>query len=443
MVCLDVAGPVEALAAGSDHSCALSDNGSVRCWGSNLAGQLGTGDSANCYACANAAGCCVGDAEVPSSVPLVDVGGTAVELDAGGVVSCVRLDTGAVRCWGVNGPLGLGDGSAFNCIANVCPLEPQCCVGDDETAAATSDVDVGGTVVELAVAGGAVCVRLDTGAVRCWGSGNLGTLGYGNGEHIGDDEPPAAAGDVPLGGTAVGLEGGGSRVCAILDTGAVRCWGAGGTGALGYGNLDNVGDDETPASVGDVDVGGTVAEISLGSYHTCARLDSGTVRCWGDNTYGQLGYGNTFDVGGGGTYSTPATAGDVDVGGKVIQLATGEFHTCALLESGAVRCWGLGRYGAVGYGTVAEVCAGEIPDFNCSLPACCVGDDETPASAGDVDVGCKVVALTAGARHTCAQLDNGAVRCWGASSSGATGHGSTETIGDDETPASVGAVSVF
>ena len=100
--------------------------------------------------------------------------------------------------------------------------------------------------------------------------------------------------------------------CFRSAGGNVRCWGWGVGGRLGYGNEIDIGDDETPASAGDVNVGGTVVQISAGSEHTCALLNTGKVRCWGYGTYGQLGYGNVTDIG---DDETPASAGDVNVGG--------------------------------------------------------------------------------------------------------------------------------
>jgi alpha-tubulin suppressor-like RCC1 family protein len=169
-----------------------------------------------------------------------------------------------------------------------------------------------------------------------------------------------------------------------------------------------------------VDVGGVVVQLAAGWEHTCALLETGVVRCWGFGVAGQLGYGNTDFIG---DDEAPATAGDVDVGGVVVQLATGGLHTCALLETGAVRCWGYGESGPLGYGNTSWI-----------------GDDEAPATAGDVDVGGVVVQLTAGDVHTCALMGTGAVRCWGEGVSGRLGYGNTSHIGDDEHPASAGDV---
>ena len=91
-----------------------------------------------------------------------------------------------------------------------------------------------------------------------------------------------------------------------------------------------------------MDVGGAVQALSLGGRHTCALLSNGDVRCWGQNSYGQLGYGNKLPIG---DDETPASVSAVNVGGDVVQVSAGESHTCALLATGEVRCWGAGATG--------------------------------------------------------------------------------------------------
>jgi cysteine-rich repeat protein len=336
-------------------------------------------------------------------------GGIEAMVVAGAAHTCALLETGTVRCWGhsTHGALGYGNTSS---------------IGDDEAPATAGDVDVGSAVVQLAASMEHTCALLETGAVRCWGYGLYGQLGYGNTSNIGDDEAPVTAGDVDVGGIVVQLAAGDYHTCALLETSAVRCWGDGTYGQLGYGNTNNIGEDETPATAGDVDVGGVVVQLAAGWMHTCALLETGAVRCWGHGGAGQLGYGNTSHIGDG---EAPATAGDVDVGGVVVQLAAGEWHTCALLETGAVRCWGYGGAGQLGYGHTSNI-----------------GEDETPATAGDVPVGGVVVRLAVGAWHTCALLETGAVRCWGRGQEGQLGYGSTSHIGDDEAPATAGDVDV-
>jgi alpha-tubulin suppressor-like RCC1 family protein len=332
---------------------------------------------------------------------------------AGAFHTCARIrigiTEGAVRCWGNNSHGQLGYGNTTN-------------VGDNETPASAGDVDVGGSVDQVAAGYWHTCALLDTGNVRCWGGQVGGVLGYGNTKRIGDDETPASAGDVPIGGSVVQISAGNDHTCVLLDTGNVRCWGISTEGELGYGNTKLIGDNETPASAGDVPVGAKVEQLTSGEFHTCALLQTGAVRCWGMNSSGQLGYGHTNDIG---DNETPASAGDVPVGGKVVQIAAGRNHSCALLDTGNVRCWGAADSGQLGYGNTKSI-----------------GDSETPASAGDVPIGGKVVQIAAGWNHTCALLGTGEVRCWGEGEFGQLGYGNSAYIGDNETAAAAGSVSI-
>jgi alpha-tubulin suppressor-like RCC1 family protein len=291
-------------------------------------------------------------------------------------------------------------------------------IGDDEKPASAGDVDVGGRVTQVSAGASHTCARLTDGSVRCWGNNENGKLGYPGADAIGDDETPASIDPVDVGGSVIQVVAGSAHTCALLDTGAVRCWGGG--GRLGYGHNLPIGDDETPASAGDVDLGGNAVQIAAGIFHTCALLDTGSVRCWGVGYSGALGYGNTDDIG---DDETPASAGDVDVGGIVNRIAAGDWGTCALLRTGAVRCWGSGNNGQLGYESL-EV----------------VGDDETPASMGDVNVGALVSAIDMGFLHTCVIVESFKIRCWGRGGTAALGYGNLEDIGDDEPPASAGDV---
>ena len=274
------------------------------------------------------------------------------------------------------------------------------------------------------------CAVVPLGSLRCWGYGGDGALGYGNTATIGDDETPAAAGpvDVGAGRTVQAVSAGTVHTCALLDAGAIRCWGFGGDGRLGYGNITNIGDDETPAAAGPVDLGpGRSAKVvSSGRGHTCAVLDDDSVRCWGFNFDGRLGYGNTTSIG---DNETPGSVGPVPLGaGRTARTITsGDSHTCALLDDGNVRCWGFGVAGQLGYASSGNV-----------------GDDETPDQIGPVDFGAgrTTVAISAGDFHNCAILNDGSVRCWGFGGNGRLGYGNTNSIGDDERPGDVGPVNL-
>ena len=117
------------------------------------------------------------------------------------------------------------------------------------------------------------------------------------------------------------LDAGSFHACALLDNGQVRCWGLGTLGQLGYGNTDTIGDDEPPGSVGTVDLGGgrTARAIAAGNVHTCALLDNGRVRCWGGGASGRLGYGNTDTIG---DDETPGGFGPVALGRRIATRGT-------------------------------------------------------------------------------------------------------------------------
>jgi alpha-tubulin suppressor-like RCC1 family protein len=171
----------------------------------------------------------------------------------------------------------------------------------------------------------------------------------------------------------------------------VHCWGDNFYGQLGYGDTENIGDDEAVSARGAVQVGGDVIQIVAGAFHTCALLDDGrSVKCWGNNQFGQLGYGNTFTIG---DDETPAAVGVVQAttgGERITKLVAGFYHTCAQLNELSIRCWGAGDSGQLGYGTTDHV-----------------GDTETPASRPAVPLAdFSRIDIVAGGFHTCALIDN-------------------------------------
>jgi cysteine-rich repeat protein len=389
------------IGVGHLHTCALFDSGDLRCWGANGSGALGSGN-----------GDTIGDDEPASAADFVDVGGGKVtQLAVGAAHTCALLEGGTMRCWGdaSYGKLGYGD------------LESH---GAADTPADVGDVDVGGSVVHIAAGYHHTCAVLESGMVRCWGAASTGQLGYGDVDQVGDDEAPADVGVVVIGGGDVtALAIGANHTCATLDSGSLRCWGSSGIGQLGYGNIDTIGDDEFPSSAGDVPVGASVSHVAAFGWHTCAALGTGGVRCWGHGEGGRLGYGSNVSYG---DDEWPSDIGDIDLGGNAVAVTAGVSHSCALLDDGAVRCWGQNGAGLLGYGH------GDA-----------IGDDEAPSTAGDIDLGGVAVQIASSEWHNCAVLDTGAVRCWGAGGDGRLGYGSSEDIGDDETPAAAGDVPIF
>jgi alpha-tubulin suppressor-like RCC1 family protein len=404
------------IATGSFHNCAVLSSG-MRCWGYGGDGQLG-------YASKNT----LGDDERPGSVGPVDLGpGRGVKaMSADGVHSCAVLDDDTVRCWGFGGDGRLGYANTVT-------------IGDDEPPGSVGPVDLGPgrTAKAISAGGGHTCAIVDDGSVRCWGFGGDGRLGYANRNSVGDDETPGSIGPVDLGPgrTAKAISAGGNHTCALLDDDDVRCWGFGTNGQLGYPNTvltdattNTIGDDETPGSIGPVDLGPgrTAKAISAGSGHTCAIVDDDSVRCWGFGGNGRLGYASTNTVG---DDETPGSAGPVDLGPgrRAKAISAGENHTCAVLDDDSVRCWGFGNDGRLGYANTNDV-----------------GDNETPGSIGPVDLGPgrKAKAISAGSLNTCALLDDDTVRCWGSAANGRLGSCSSNAVGDDETPGSVGPIAL-
>jgi len=314
-----------------------------------------------------------------------DVRVFAKEVSSGGSHTCAVLDDATVACWGYNyaQELGYGDANRFG-------------EGTDRYMPPSFPINLGlgRTARAVAVNYSHSCAILDDNSVKCWGQNASGQLGYG--DSIRRGTPGATAIDLGINRTAVSLAAGFSHTCAILDNGSVKCWGANSGGQLGYGDFQNR--LAPPATAINLGSGRTALSMSLGAYHTCALLDDSTVKCWGNNANGQLGLGDKIGR------SLP-DAKPVDIGNvaKIVQIAAGAYHTCALLESGALTCWGRNRQGQLGYGDLVERLA--------------PGD-------GFVNVGPRDVAsVTGGLAHTCVLMEDSTVQCWGANEEGQLGYG--------------------
>jgi alpha-tubulin suppressor-like RCC1 family protein len=414
-------GPVvEQIATGVYHSCAVLPTDALRCWGFSGDGQLGYGNINT-----------VGETNTPGSAGPVDLGGhTVAALTAGDYHTCAILDDGTVRCWGYgyDGELGYGNQNDVGVI-NTPGSMPPVNLGTGLTATAIS---AGGTAGGTGGSGGGrhTCVILNTSGVECWGDNADGELGYAKGvATVGANNSPAAEGPVNLGGhSAKAIAAGGQHTCAILEDNTVKCWGSGAYGQLGYGPSGPGGSVYDPSAVGTVDLGAgrTAVAITAGDYYTCAILDDGSVECWGQGDFGQLGYGNTNSVG---ATDTPASVGPVDLGAgrKAVAISAGADHTCAILDNGTVLCWGSGANGQLGYGNTNSV-----------------GATDTPASVGPVNLGAgrTATAISVGQSDTCARLDDGSVQCWGLGTSGVLGHCNDQNVGATNTPGSVAPVDI-
>jgi len=291
-----------AVAAGAQHTCAVTGHGAVQCWGENSSGQLGDGTTT--------------DRATP--VPVSGFGSGAVAVTAGEYHTCALTSAGAVWCWGANDSGQLGDGTMTN------RLTPVIVTG------LTSGV------VAVGAGYGHTCAVTGGGALLCWGGNWYGQLGNGiSGDHL---TPVAVSG---LGSGVAAVAVGGEHTCALTSGGAVQCWGANQYGQLGDGTTTQ---RQTPVGVSGLTSG--VAAVAAGGAHTCALTSAGAAWCWGVNYGGRLGDGTTTD-----RWTPVAVSG---LGSGVVAVAASGSHTCAVTSGGGLQCWGSNYYGQVGDGTITD-----------------------------------------------------------------------------------------
>jgi alpha-tubulin suppressor-like RCC1 family protein len=325
------------VAAGGSHSCALLDNATVKCWGENEFGQLGLGN-------VNDRGDVAG--EMGDSLPAIELGmgRTAVAIAAGNNHSCALLDDDSVKCWGLNDSGQLGQDATDERGDEV-----------DEMGDFLPAIDLGAGAVAIAAGGDHTCALLDDDTVKCWGENGSGQLGQGDTTDrgiVGGDMAALAAIPLPL--PAVAIAAGGQHACAVLNNNTVRCWGENGSGQLGQGTTDDRGDAAGEvAALAAIALGTnrTALAITAGLDDTCAGLDNFTVKCWGGNGFGQLGLGNTANRGDelnemGDNLPAIALGTDRTVG----FLSSGASHNCVILDDGTGKCWGQNIFGQLGQG---------------------------------------------------------------------------------------------
>ncbi len=402
---------VIAIAGGSDHSCAVLYDGRLKCWGSNVDGQLGLGDTQSRGD---------GPGEMGGSLPSVNLGTgrTATQVCVGTLHTCAILDDSTLKCWGFNseGQLGLGNAQT----KGILPTQ----MGD-----ALPAVNVGTGRHATAIACGAAytCAVLDNGQVRCWGHNVEGQLGQGtvvpygtSPDDIGDNLPPVSLG---TGHTAKAVAAGLYSTCVILDDSTMKCWGANNSGQLGQG--DEVSRGDNPGELGDamppinLGTGRTVTQIAVGSHHACALLDNQTMKCWGSSQVGQVGQGDTGKHGNKPNQMGDALpAVDLGTGKKVLGISIAGFSTCARLDDGTTKCWGYNSVGQLGIGDALD--RGDSPgEMGDALPAIDFGIGvEATLIAGESDF------------SSCMIAKNGRVKCWGGNLKGQLGLGDTTARGD-------------
>jgi alpha-tubulin suppressor-like RCC1 family protein len=342
---------LSAIAAGGAHTCALTSSGAARCWGLNTRGQLGN----QSYT----------DSNTPVNVSSL---AGAAAISAGGLHSCALLDSGSARCWGSNYVGQLGGVTDFK---------------------RNLPIDVAGLPASLAqieAGNNFTCARTTAGGVKCWGNNYYYQLGDGSVV----EWRPLPVDVAGLGSGVTAVSAGGFHACALTAGGGVKCWGNNFYGELGDGTYL---DSATPVDVSGL--AGGVTAITAGSGHVCALTAGGGVKCWGDNYSGQLGDGTNT--------RRPVPVDVLGLESGAAAIAAGGSHTCALLNSGGIQCWGYNGEGQLGDGSTT--------------------DRNSPVDV--IGLGAAAAAIVTGGTHTCALTAGGGVKCWGDNNLGALGDGST------------------
>lgn len=410
---------VDSVSVGNGHVCAVTTSGAVKCWGNNDSGQTGN------------------DLSIPSYTPynVVGLSSGVLSISAGSNFTCALTSAGGVKCWGRNSSGQLGNNSLADSIT---PVDVQgLTTGVNSIAAGTAHA----------------CALLVSGSLKCWGYNNGGQLG--NGTLVNSSVPVDVVG---ISGSVSAVSAGLTHTCAVLSSGAAQCWGDNTYGQLGTGALGTVG--TPPTSVAGLTSG--VTGLSAAEAHTCVLMSSGGVKCWGGNTQGQLGDG-----------SDSTRLSPVDVAGMtsgVISLSVGAIHSCSLLSSGAVTCWGNALSRALGtdpmglYFTTPQATSGLMSnvtavDSGGGSQSCAIKTDGSAQCWGTnnygqtgsgsslsylisptpvVGLGSGVTSMSTGDGHTCA-VQNGAAKCWGLNSSGQLGDGTTTNTSAPVTVAGLGS----
>jgi alpha-tubulin suppressor-like RCC1 family protein len=393
------------IATGMDHTCALLEDRTVRCWGFNSFGWLGDGTTTRRL---NPVQVLASGTAALNPVVLSGV----TQITAGDAHTCALLEDKTVRCWGRNGSGRLGDGTTEQRLNPVQVL----------ASGSTQGTDVLGGVAQITAGNGHTCALLEDKTIRCWGfnrNGQLGdgTLGDGLTEQRLNPVQVLASGSTQgtdvLGGVAQ-ITAGDAHTCALLEEKTIRCWGFNLRGQLGDGTTTqrlNPVQVLASGSTQGANVLGGVTQVAAGNDdHTCALLEDKTVRCWGDNQGGKLGDGTTDQRFNPVQVLASGSTQGTNVLGGVTQVAAGnDDHTCALLEDKTVSCWGYNGFGALGDGTTT----------NRLNPVQVLASGDTQGT----DVLGGVTQIATGRDHTCARLDDKTARCWGFNSNGELGDG--------------------
>ena len=387
---------VTALSASFHHTCALLSLGTAYCWGLNADGQLGDGTTHTRSIATQVVSKAAGGSGL-IGVSAISAGG-----NGNGEHTCALLAAGTIDCWGYDLYKQLGDANRPS--GNKLVPTPVVLTSASNSPQLSD-------VTAIAAGGWHTCASLADGTMKCWGLNDSDQLGDGNPSSSATPQTVLDSTGAPLSGvTAAGA--GFQYSCATLGEGAIVCWGKNANGQLGD-NDPTLGFKNKATPVSDISVPNAVTAITAGSAHTCDLLAAGSVECWGQNIFGQLGINNNAGANVVSPMQVKTADGSALTG--VIAIAAGADHTCALLTAGTVDCWGLNTDGQLGVPIGPPACA---PTPISALSAPCSAAAVPVVGLSDVS------AITAGANHTCAlSAVGGVVDCWGDDSFGQLGIG--------------------
>jgi alpha-tubulin suppressor-like RCC1 family protein len=399
---------------GSVHfNCLLRETGKLRCWGGGAYGKLGTGD---------------GNGRTPglnSSLPLSDIdlgtGKLAKSFTMGREHACALLTDGSVKCWGQAqyGQLG------------IIPV-PSSHVGDSASEMGDNlpavNFGTGRTAVKIASAGQShhTCAVLDNGIVKCWGEGSVYKLGTGSDTNYGDlnnhlgDAWPAFPN--PAGTKAIDVAVGSDFTCILFDDKKVRCIGLNTAGQLGFNSNQHQSSNYygfaiwgTSADMNNLQAVPLSADLSAlypvsiqaTKVNACAVMNNDSIKCWGDNSMGQLGHNEATTFTNGAGYPAVITSVRLADSDRPIRFWMGADSSCIINRDYKLKCWGYGGHGRLG--NESENSYGlDINSMDANLPTVSFGTGRLALEVG-------------GDAAWCALLDNFKFKCFGLNDFGQAG----------------------
>ncbi len=361
------------LSLGGGHTCTISTNGRMYCWGSDIQGQLGDGGNPHFK-------------WSPSRVDTsVIVGLKSFRYVASsGMSTCGLTSDKQVYCWGSDYSGVLGDGGT-DMDYSLCP----------------SVVDVSGiegdkTFDHLAVGGNFACGITTEGLVYFWGCDEDGPFG----EIVGTQRPALLDTSSILGAKMFKkITAGQQHACGITTDDVTYCWGDDTYGQLGDGGDSQSSSVPVPVDMGVVDGQKTFQSISAGWSHTCGLTVEGKAYCWGSDMAGELGEGLNNQ-----NQQSPVLVDTSFITGETsfLRISAGYVFTCGITSDYNAYCWGSDLLGQLGNGAGSQ---------NSPIPVLV----ETSMV--------KFVSIHAGHFHACALTDQGRAYCWGDNDSGKLGDG--------------------